>query len=345
MRYLRRAAWLDPARSETYHQLFVAARRADDVECAFLAASVAVEMGIADDRERIVYQEHRPSGPPPHRRGLSPRSWEWLRDARRDENVERVMHAIAPAVLRHRVRQLDEAGALPPLPEGGPQDPATSTVSAVRSVAWAAQYLGLNCPDLSAGEELPGGLTAPFSWRPTTFIGREVLTGRTLIELSFLAGRHLALRVPEHELVAHLTSIDELSACFLAAIHIVMGAAPAGGQLGRAASALAKLLEKQLEGEEESKLEEAVRAFSEAGGRADLKRWIASVELCAARAGYLMCGDLATALRLVRAEPGTFARSEKLVNDLLAFAVSDEHLALREELGSALDAEDEAALG
>ncbi|HZO16548.1 MAG TPA: hypothetical protein VFB62_24905, partial [Polyangiaceae bacterium] len=344
MRYLRRSARLDPTRSETFHQLFVAARRADDTESAFLAAGVAVEMGAADDRERIVYQEHRPQTPPPHSHQLSEEAWEWLRDPTRDQRVERIMHAIAPAVLRHRVKQLDAAGALPRLPDTGPQDPSTTTVSALRSIAWASQYLGITCPDLYAGEELPGGFTAPFAWKPTTFVGREVLTGKTLLELAFLAGRHLALRIPEHELIAHLTSIDELTACFLAGVHLVLGSSPSAGKLGKPVAALAKLLERQLEEAELEELHDAVEDFSEAGGRADLKRWIASVELCAARAGYLLCGDLTTSLRVLQEQPPNFATADRITHDLYAFAVSEEHLSLRHQLGSALDLPEDQAI-
>jgi hypothetical protein len=55
------------------------------------------------------------------------------------------------------------------------------------------------------------------------------------------------------------------------------------------------------------------------------------VELTAARAGLLLCGDLVTAAGLVRAETRAVAdlSTEERRGDLLAFCASRAHLALR----------------
>ena len=75
----------------------------------------------------------------------------------------------------------------------------------------------------------------------------------------------------------------------------------------------------------------------------DLGRWLAAIELSAARAALALTGDLEAAVRRVRAEPprpGGLAPGERF-KDLLAFAVSDDHFAARAAL--ALDALPEAA--
>jgi tetratricopeptide (TPR) repeat protein len=78
----------------------------------------------------------------------------------------------------------------------------------------------------------------------------------------------------------------------------------------------------------------------------DLRRWLAAIELSAARAALVLTGDLAAAVRRVsadRARPGGLAPTER-VKDLLAFAVSEDHFAVRAAL--ALDApEGSEALG
>jgi hypothetical protein len=66
----------------------------------------------------------------------------------------------------------------------------------------------------------------------------------------------------------------------------------------------------------------------------DVGRWLAAVELSAARAALAVTGDLEAALRRVSGEttrPGGLGPQER-VKDLLAFAVSEEHFAVRAAL-------------
>ena len=335
--HLRKAAKLEPRRAETYHQLFALAQRYDEPETGFLAASVVAVLDEANDRERIVFREHKVEGVPAHQRPMRPQAWEWLRHEDRDETVDGVMRAVAPAVLRVRVRQLEVEGKLPVLDEATRQDPESSTVSVVRSLSWGSQFLGVPLPALYLQEGRDGTLVVPFARHQSTIIGKDVLRGRSVAELAFLVGRHLALRLPEHELVANLHSIDELSACFLAALKITMGKAPSPPHLAKAVDGLAKVMLGHMSDDERQRLFEAVKTFQTSGGRADLNDWIASVELCATRAGLLLCGDLETANKVLGQDTGhAFTKVERRLDDLCCFAVSGSNLKLRQELGSSL---------
>jgi tetratricopeptide (TPR) repeat protein len=340
--HLGRAAAIEPKRNATYHELFALARRSGDEEAAFLTASVLALTESASDEQRILYHKHRPDPVPAHKQVLDPADWELLRDAAREPGLEAVMTAVAPAVLRLRVMQLEAEGKLPRLPDSGRQDPETSTISVVRSIGWASHFLGLPTPAIHVNEEAAGTLVAPFAKHQSVVAGRLALRGRSLGELAFLVGRHLALRLPEHELVVHLRSVDELTACFLAALELVLhGAAPGvGGQIGAAAKVLAGLLDKQQTEQERANLGEAVERFQQAGGRVRIPEWLASVERCATRTGLLLCGDLATAAALIRdeSEPAFLGAADR-IDDLCAFAVSEEHMALREALGCDVSAE------
>ena len=344
--HLGRAAAIEPKRNATYHELFALARRSGDEEAAFLAASVLALTDSASDEQRITYHKHRPDPVPAHKHVLDPADWELLRDAGREPSVEAVMTAIAPTVLRLRVMQLEAEGKLPRLPDSMRQDPETSTISVVRSIGWASHFLGLPTPAIHVNDEVAGTLVAPFAKHQSVIAGRLALRGRSLGELAFLVGRHLALRTAEHELVVHLRSVDELTACFLAALEVVLhGAAPGiGGQVGAAAKVLAGLLEKQQTEQERATLGEAVERFQQAGGRVRIPEWLASVERCATRTGLLLCGDLATAAALIRdeSEPAFLSAADR-IDDICAFAVSEEHMALREALGCDVVAEPNGA--
>ncbi|MBI4951642.1 MAG: hypothetical protein HY908_06385 [Myxococcales bacterium] len=337
---LRAAARIEPRRSETYHRLFEIGQRDDRLEIAYFAAAVAAFLGSANDRERIVLGEHRPHGVPVHSRPLGESGWERLRHPSCDPSVDAVMRALTPAVLRQRVLELERDGKLPALP-GDAQDAATSTISAVRSLGWAAQYLGIQLPAVYVSDEAAAALAAPTARHHAVIAGRGALRGRSLAELAFMSGRHLALRRLEYELVAHTRSLDELGVCFLAGVCTVLGAAPAPDRLAAAVSHLAGLIPKHQTVDERTELEEAVRRFERAGGRVDLAAWLASVERTSCRAGLLLCGDIEVAAKVLGNEPETDAGPVPLadkVNELLAFCVSRDHLDLREALGTTLDA-------
>lgn len=334
--HLRFAAVSDPRRTETYHQIFSVAQLGDDAESAFLAASVTLMFEAADDRERLVHQAHRVEGVPALHHFLEPSSWADLKGTDRDVSVDGVMKAIAPAVLRARVKELASDGQLPAFPDTARQDLEGSTISAVRSLGWACQFLAVPAPAVYIDENTPAPMGAVFAREQTTVIGKGALRGRTLGELAFVAGHHVALRLPEHELVAHLDT-EELTVCFLAALKIVLGTSPAAGAIATAVDAVAKTYRSQLLPEERDALIDAVDDFEAAGGRVNLRSWIGSVERCAARAGLLVCGDLETAARIIKADDGQrLVGAREILDDLASFTVSESHLRLREALGVTL---------
>ena len=99
-----------------------------------------------------------------------------------------------------------------------------------------------------------------------------------------------------------------------------------------------RLLRHLREGRRDLTQEQVAALASELSHRSqppDLGRWMAAVELSAARAALALTGDLAAAVRRLSAEarrPGGLPPGER-VKDLLAFAVSDEHFAVRFALG------------
>jgi cellulose synthase operon protein C len=159
-----------------------------------------------------------------------------------------------------------------------------------------------------------------------------------MVELAFLVGSHLAYHVGAHRLLLYFPSMDELSACFLAAVKVVRPAVSVPPALEDAVAALAPLIAERLTEEERDQLALAVIELHEAGAPADLSHWTGAVERCAARSGYLLSGDLAVAASsLASAEvPGVLSAEEK-IGDLLSFTVGEAFHILRQELGVAID--------
>jgi tetratricopeptide (TPR) repeat protein len=334
--HLRELARLEPRRVETYDALCRVARRAGEEHTAVAAARVARALGAAgDDALALLEREQGEEAVPPYEKPLSEVGWDLLRGPGGDPVVDAVMAAIAPGVLRMRVSQLDAEGKLPPLSPEDRQDAATSTASVVRSLAWGSQMLGVPLPAVYVNKDAPGALLAPFAKHQTTVVGRDAMQGRSPRELAFLVGRHLALRRPEHELVAHVLSVDELTVCFLAAVKVVLGAAPAPAEHAVAVDALATALAPHFTPGETEALRDAVQRFSRGSGRVHLRQWAAAVEICATRAGLLLSGVLDGAMAVLgrEGEGRALVPLERRLDDLFAFSVSEAFLRLRGLLG------------
>jgi len=334
--HLEAAAALDPARVATFHELFESFQKLRRPDQAYQAAGVTMFLRQADARERFIFEEHKPHGVPKPAYALRAEAWEWLRPHDRDVRAEAVLAAITPAAISARVAQLSAEGRLPSLDPAGRQDPEKSTVSIVRSFAWASHFLTVPAPDVYLSDDKDLALASVIAEEPTVFAGNKVLRGRSLPELAFLVGRHLTYHVGGHRLLLYYPSIEDLTACFLAAVRIVLPEVPAPTSLRTQVMELERAIALRLHEGQRVDLAAAVAAFESAGSRAHLAEWVADVERCATRAGYLLAGDLEIAASVLRAEPRGVLDGEAKMADLLGFTVSDEHRALREAMGIAI---------
>jgi hypothetical protein len=81
-----------------------------------------------------------------------------------------------------------------------------------------------------------------------------------------------------------------------------------------------------------------VQKFVEDGAKADLKRWMQTVDVTSCRAGLLLCADLEIAKKIIAQEPqlpGDLAAQEKM-KELIVFSVSEQYFSLRKALGIAV---------
>jgi tetratricopeptide (TPR) repeat protein len=334
--HLQAAAALDPSRLSTFHTLFDLFQKLRRPDQAYSAACVTMSGRKAESRERFVFEEHKPEGVPQLLHAMRQDGWDLLRTQARDVNLEAVLTTITPAAIAARLSQLEDEGRLPKLDPAARQDPAKTTISIVRSFKWASHFLGVAPPAIYLHDDATVGLATIIADEPTALAGGRVLRGRSLSELAFLAGRHLAYHVGAHRLVLYYSSIDELSACFLAAVKIAIPDLPVPAASAAVVNDLVERLEQHLDDATRAELEKAVAAFEAARVRADISGWVGAVERCATRAGFLLAGDLEVVATVLRSDPLGLVSADEKIADLVGFTVSDEHHALRDELGIAI---------
>lgn len=324
--------------------LFELSVRLERIERAADIARVLHHLGFANDRERVVATAEADELSTPPIGVLTPEDWVALRaplaagpDAPAVELVAGVFHAAGHAIVKAFAHLAAQAKRLAPLDESLRVDAATTTVSAARSLYWASHVLGVEPPALYLEESSAEGMTAVLRDSPVTVVGSNALRGRTVEELRFLAGHHLSAHLREHRIVRLAPTIDDLAACFLAAVIIAVPDTPVPERIRSLVELIVPSFAAFLRPEDEEALEDSVMAFDAAGGRAHLVAYQRAVERASLRAGWLLCGSLSSALTAVGmlgttgSTSGSMTRIER-ENEILAFSMSDVGAAMRSRL-------------
>jgi hypothetical protein len=284
-----RAPPIDPAE---YAKAFKAHRRAGQTDAALLDAMLLEEVGAAEPEHLTLVEQSRSVVPMQALKPLDAAAWEALRAPGFDGAVASVLAGVHDAAVAARIAQLRSSRRLPSLDPAARLD-AESTVSAVRTLHWAARVLGVGGPDLYAGTDDSGEAVAhvPGS-TPSIVLAPRVLSGMSAKQLAFLGGRALAWYRPEYHAMLYYPALEDLRTLAGPTLAAHLGAEGAETALGH---------------------------------------WIRSAELTAARAGLLLCGELKTAVAGARAHSPAPGRppAERVTSDLVAFCASRAHVELR----------------
>ncbi len=296
-------------------------------------AEVLVQRGAATRRQRAFWQERRRDGPVRPLRPLTADAWSTLLlHPDEDRTTGEIFGVIASASLVGRVSAMRRDGTLPRLDPQSYQNPLTSTVSAVRAIAWAAATLGMRTPTTYVAPELDAGFEIVTVIPPSTRIGARVISGLGSAQLAFHCGRHLAWFREEHFVCTLVPSVAYLETIFYAALQIGAPALTLPPDVRERARVFSQAILPCLEPKQLERLRRLVARFLARGGRTNLKRWARAAEWTACRTGLLLSGELSTAADALGNEPG----AETRITQLETFWASEEAGELRRKLGVAL---------
>lgn len=298
-----------------------------DIERATLAGAIAVAFGdtrFGPDAESIAA-----AAPLRPARALRDADWALIRHDDMTADVSAIFRIVEDAALAMRA---DEK-RLAPLDAGTALDPQ-GTATIVRTVGWASQILGLPAVPVHHVESTRHDLIAHPGPPACVVVGPRAISGRSLVELSFLAARHLTYYLPGHRISLQYVSVDELAMLFWAALLTVREEIPAALREATATMRWREGLRVRLSPAARAELATAVARVEAQGGRVDLAAWVRGLELTANRLGFLLAGDPARAIAMVRGEDrrvGGLEGSGRLA-DLAVWGASAAHVKLRREL-------------
>ena len=329
----------DPMRVDPYRSLYKLYLKQHEYDRAWCMCAALAFLHKADEEEQRFFEDYRPRGMIQVKSRLD--NEQWIKNLfHKDENlfVGKIFEMITPAAIVAKTNQLRGARQLPVLDKRFKQDPATSTVTFAKTFGWAAQVLGVPLPELYVRNDVAGALVAVPASPPASVAGQTVLTGFTPQELTFIVGKHLSYYRGEHYIRNLFPTLNELKVMLFSAIKIVMTDFAVPAEMAQAVGQTTAELVKHMQPIQRDSLRIVVQKFVQDGAKADLKRWMQTVEVTSARAGLLLCADLEIAKKIIAAEPqlpGDLPPADKL-KELIIFSVSEQYFTLRKTLGIAV---------
>ncbi|MRG93193.1 protein kinase domain-containing protein [Polyangium spumosum] len=332
----------DPQHVDAYRAIYRLSVDRGAYDPAWCAAAALAFLREADEEQVGYFQDYRPEG----RIQVKSRfdNELWARHVFHEDQsllVGKVFEMMARAAMKAKVEALRQRKELLALDPFLRQDPTTSSVPFVRTMGWASRVIGVTCPALFVRSDVPGGIVAVPTEPPASVVGQSLLGGFSQEELAFIAGKHLAMYRGEHYIKLLFPSAEELRVIFHAAVKMVMPDANTPRDVDSRAETTAKVLRSFMGPREQDGLRAVVRKFISEREEADIGRYFRAVEYTATRAGFILCGDLGVAKKIIAAEPTLSddpLPSDKM-KDLLAYSVSESYLVVREALGIAVGQE------
>jgi tetratricopeptide (TPR) repeat protein len=323
-------------------------------ERASWARAVLAQLGQATGNHAGPIKLNRLGRPTTLARTLSEPLWESLYHPDEDRVLSTLFLVLGPslaALVAEREKPFPPRGAeaVPPV------DPSATRPSravfgpvgggfAPAALAHVARALEVPCPALGLARSARRPITVrlrPGAPRHGLILDRRFADRASEVDLLFAFAQTVALLRPPWSLRFGARATETLALGLRAAL-----ALGSQGPPGHQKRDVRRLLRHLREARLDVAQEQVAALASELAHRSDppdLARWLAGVELGAARAALTITGDLNAAVSRVSAEesrPGSLAPGER-VKDLLAFAVSEEHFAVRAAL--ALDVSEGAA--
>ncbi len=316
--------------------LYGSLQRDDDLDRRWCIAHTLVFLGAANDEERGTFTRHASTGLVRPSRAVNEDEWhELLFHPQEDSLTGQILAAIAPAVLLGQLTAI-RASIAPELVDPERRvDPNKSTIQAVRCVAWAAAFLGLEVPPLYACPDFNGTADIVLNPTPSTRLGKSALVGRSSRELAFIAGEHLCWYRKEHLLGKPTRSMRRLEDMFVAALMIGNPGLPMTPEIKKRVEPIARTIRPLLDEQAVEQLQQCFAVFVEQGGRTNLAKWLGAVDQTAGCTGLLLANDLKSAEEVLRLEdPKGY---EQRMDELIVFFTAGRCSLLRKRIGIAIE--------
>ena len=170
---------------------------------------------------------------------------------------------------------------------------------------------------------------------PSFVVRPHLLQGKNEREVAFLSARRLTFMRPEYYLKMLLPTNTELKVVVLAAIVMLQPRFPVPPDTVALVQQYLPEMQKRMPPHQMEQLGAVVQRFIQASPEINLAKWGHAVDAVSHRAGFVVCGDLEVAARMVSAEPVTVGgpQVKDKIKELVLYSISEEFFAVRNQMG------------
>jgi len=205
---------------------------------------------------------------------------------------------------------------------------------------YVAQVLNVPLPEVYLQDNQPGEILLANCLDkqqlvPSFVVRQNLLQGRPEKEVAFAAGTKLTFMRPEHYLKLALPTNTELKTALLSAIVLVRRDFPVPPDMQANVATYLPEMQKRIAPQVFEQLGIVVNRFLQDAPEVNMAKWGYAVESTAHRVGFIICGDLETAARMVSAEPTVVGgpQAKDKIKELVLYSVSEDYFAVRHHLG------------
>ncbi|HEY0483245.1 MAG TPA: tetratricopeptide repeat protein, partial [Kofleriaceae bacterium] len=170
---------------------------------------------------------------------------------------------------------------------------------------------------------------------PSFVVRPHLLQGKSEREIAFLSARRLSFMRPEYYLKMLLPTNTELKVVVLSAIVMVQPRFPVPPDMVQLVQQYLPEMQKRMPPQLLEQLGGVVARFVQAAPEINLAKWGYAVEATSHRAGFVVCGDLEVAARMVSAEPVVMGgpQVKDKIKELVLYSISEEFFTVRAQMG------------
>ena len=333
MRILQR----EPFKYDSYKALSRIYLDAQQYDKRWCLCSTLAFLKKADADELSFYEQYKPRGLVKAKAMMSPTAWGKL--AHPDENryISAIFGACSQGVAAMKAFPHKDFG----VKREDRRQLAGDPLMFSKLFLYAAQVLNVPLPDVymleddkAADIQLANAIEKN-ELCPSFMVRPHLLQGKSEREIAFLSARRLTFMRPEYYLRLLLPTNTELMVVVLSAMAMLQPSFPVPPNMAATVQQYLPKMQKRMPPHALEQLGLIVQRFVEAAPAIDLAKWGHAVDAAAHRAGFVVCGDLATAARMIAAEPAVIGgpRVKDKVKELVLFSISEELFAIRAQLG------------
>ena len=321
-------------RSDSVRQMYRIYSAQGNPDKTWCAASVLSLLNACTPEEHRYYKDYRPSDLQTFTNVLDQDLWKkHLFPKGMDHTVTSIFAIIQDAIFKAKGQPLARYG----LDLSQAVDVTQSQYTACAFVNFAVGTLGMTPPPFFFLQGAAPGFQILETAPPVLVSNGDEAALADRVGTAFVLGQQLALFQPGLFVSQMTASGTEMLSWLLASIRMFVPTLPVPDNIAGQISDKLTPLRSGLDDFAMERLQGHVHTFvSTSSAEVNLKKWAKHVTFAQDRAGLVLCGDLSTAVKMLRERVQDETQLADRLRAITLFALSDDHYALRAHLGSAL---------